>query len=239
MIGLLATWLVPRFRSLIVASMMLAVAGLAIWATTNKTSLVALVIVLAIDRFCKLNTIRKGAIWGAAAAFLIPLAAFAITAAANDTMFGAGALASFQDRFERTWPLLLQGLLRENMIWFGIGPGGFGAATDYYHNNFGFNIGYADNITLYAIANFGVVGLIIFVTLLSGILFSSGSRNRVAWTMMMYLLISGITTDIFESLGCLLFFGLATKTLWLDIGVQRFYMPRGFVLSARHRKSTF
>jgi hypothetical protein len=121
----------------------------------------------------------------------------------------------------------------------GIGPGGFGAATDYYRNNFGFNIGYADNIALYAIANFGVIGLAIFVTLLSRILFSSGSRDRVAWTMMMFLLISGITTDIFESLGCLLFFGLAAKTLWLGVGVQRFHMRPGFVLSVRHRRSTF
>jgi hypothetical protein len=239
MIGLLATWLLPRFRSLSLVSMMLAVAGLAIWATTNKTSLVALVIVLAIDRFCKLETIRKSVIWAAAAALLIPLASFAIAAAINDSMFDGGALSSFQDRFERTWPLLLQGMLRENLIWFGIGPGGFGAATDYYRNNFGFNIGYSDNIALYAIANFGVIGLVIFVTLLSRILFSSGSRNRVAWTMMMFLLISGITTDIFESLGCLLFFGVAAKILWLDVGVQRFIMNPGFALSVRHRKSTF
>jgi hypothetical protein len=239
MIGLLATWLLPRFRSLSLVSMMLAVAGLAIWATTNKTSLVALVIVLAIDRFCKLETIRKSVIWAAAAALLVPLASFAIAAAINDSMFDGGALSSFQDRFERTWPLLLQGMLRENLIWFGIGPGGFGAATDYYRNNFGFNIGYSDNIALYAIANFGVIGLVIFVTLLSRILFSSGSRNRVAWTMMMFLLISGITTDIFESLGCLLFFGVAAKILWLDVGVQRFIMNPGFALSVRHRKSTF
>ncbi len=239
MIGLLATWLLPRFRSFSLVSMMLAVAGLSIWATTNKTSLVALVIVLAVDRFCRLDTIRKGVIWAAAATLLVPLAAFAIAAAVNDSMFDGGALSSFQDRFDRTWPLLLQGMLRENLIWFGIGPGGFGAATDYYRNNFGFNIGYADNIALYAIANFGVIGLIIFATLLSRILFSSGSTDRVAWTMMMFLLISGITTDIFESLGCLLFFGLAAKTLWLNVGAQRFYMHPGFVLPVRHRRSTF
>jgi hypothetical protein len=57
--------------------------------------------------------------------------------------------------------------------------------------------------------------------------------------MMMFLLISGITTDIFESLGCLLFFGVAAKILWLDVGVQRFIMNPGFALSVRHRKSTF
>ncbi|WP_175158722.1 hypothetical protein [Paraburkholderia fynbosensis] len=239
MIGLLTTWLLPRFRSLSLVSMMLAVAGLSIWATTNKTSLIALVIVLGIDRFCRLETIRKGVIWAAAAALLVPLAAFVISAAINDSMFDGGALSSFQDRFERTWPLLLQGMLRQNLIWFGIGPGGFGAATDYYRSNFGFNIGYADNIALYAIANFGVIGLVIFATLLSRILFSSASRDRVAWTMMMFLLISGVTTDIFESLGCLLFFGVTAKTLWLGVGVQRFHMRPGFVLSLRHRRSTF
>jgi hypothetical protein len=238
MIGLLSTWLLPRFRSLTFASMMLAVAALSIWATTNKTALVALVIVLGIERFGKLDTIRRAAIWAAASTLLLPLGSFVITAAINHSMIGGGALSSFQDRFENTWPLLLQGLLRENLIWLGIGPGGFGAATTYYHGNFGFNVGYADNITLYAIANFGVVGVVVFAILLSRLFFVSESKDRFAWTMLLFLLISGITTDIFESLGCLLFFGAAAKSLWLNTEGQRFRLNSGFVISVRERKST-
>jgi hypothetical protein len=237
-IGLLSAWLLPRFRSLPVASMLLAVGGLSIWATTNKTALVALAVVVFMERFGKLDTIRKAAIWAAATAILLPFASFAITAAFNHSLFEGGSLYSFQDRFENTWPLLLQGMLRENLIWFGIGPGGFGAATVYYHNNFGFNVGYADNMTLYAIANFGVFGVLIFSVLLSRILFSSGSRDRVAWTVLLFLLISGITTDIFESVGCLLFFGAAAKSLWLSTEGQRLPRRHGFAFSMRHRKST-
>ncbi|RKF43559.1 hypothetical protein [Paraburkholderia fungorum] len=238
MIGLLSTWLLPRFRSLTFATMMLVVAGLSIWATTNKTSLVALAIVLTIERFGRLDTIRRAAIWAAAAALLLPFASFALTAAINHSMIGGGALSSFQDRFENTWPLLLQGMLRENLIWLGIGPGGFGAATTYYHENFGFNVGYADNIALYAIANFGAFGVIIFSVLLARLLFFSESRDRLAWTMLLFLLISGITTDIFESLGCLLFFGVAAKSLWLNTEEQRFRLNPGLLMSVRERKST-
>jgi hypothetical protein len=238
MLGLLATWLLPRFRSIFTAAVMLGIAGLAIWATTNKTSLVALAIVLGIERFGRLDTIRKAAIWSAAAALLIPIAAYAITAAVNQSLFAgaSGTLSSFQDRFDNTWPLLLQGMVRENLIYFGIGPGGFGAATSYYQSNFGFNTGYADNITLWTIANFGVIGLVIFGLLLSRILFSSESRDRVAWTMMMFLLISGITTDIFESVGCLLFFGAAAKALWMNVGAQRFQFRPRFAFPIKHRK---
>lgn len=238
MIGLLSTWLLPRFRSLVTASTLLAVAGLSIWATTNKTALVGLAVVIGIERFGKLDTIRRTAIWAAAAALLLPFASFAITAAFNHSLFDGGTLSSFQDRFENTWPLLLQGMLRDNLVWFGIGPGGFGAATTYYHGNFGFNVGYADNMALYTLANFGAAGVLIFAVLLSRILFSSGSGDRVAWTVLMFLLISGITTDIFESVGCLLFFGVAAKSLWLSTEGQRRPMNHGFVFPVRHRKST-
>ncbi len=236
MIGLLSTWLLPRFRSLTFTAMLLALAAVSIWGTTNKTALVALVIVLGIERFGKLDTIRRAAIWAGALALLLPLASFAIAAAINHSMIAGGALNSFRDRFENTWPLLLQGMVRENLIWFGIGPGGFGAATVYYHNNFGFNVGYADNIVLYAIANFGVVGVVVFGVMLSKLLFFSESKDRVAWTMLLFLLISGITTDIFESLGCLLFLGVAAKSLWLNAEGQRFRLNPGPVISVRDRK---
>lgn len=61
-------------------------------------------------------------------------------------------------------------------------------------------IGYADNIALHAVANFGVAGLIIFIALLSRILFSRGSSDRVGWTMSVLLLISVITTDVLNRL---------------------------------------
>ena len=236
MLGLLATWLVPRYRAFTMPLLLLGIAGFSIWATTNKTALVAVIFVLGIARFCKLLTLRKATICAAAGALLVPLAAYVITYAVNESLIGGGALSSFQDRFDNTWPLLLKGMLRENMIWFGMGPGGFGAATSYYHSNFGFNTGYADNIALWVIANFGVVGVVICSALLSRILFSSRSADKVAWAMMMFLLISGITTDIFESVGCLIFFGTAAKALWLDAHVPRIQLSPEFPLPFRHRK---
>ncbi|MDI7047101.1 hypothetical protein QMN58_26725, partial [Escherichia coli] len=100
------------------------------------------------------------------------------------------------------------------------------------------NIGYADNAALYAIANFGVFGMLIFIVLLARLLFFSESKDRLAWTMLLFLLISGITTDIFESLGCLLFFGVAAKSLWLNTQEQRFRLNPRVMMSLRDTKST-
>lgn len=63
-------------------------------------------------------------------------------------------------------------------------------------------------------------------------------KLMMAACVVLFLLISGITTDIFESLGCLLFFGVAAKSLWLNTQEQRFRLNPRVMMSLRDRKST-
>jgi hypothetical protein len=216
MVGLLATWLLPRFRSPVVASVMLIAAALAIWGTTNKTTLVSLVLVVALDRLGRVLSVRKACMWAAGAAVIMPLAAYATIFAHGMTTLKYGPLFSFEDRVYNTWPLMMQNLVKENLIWFGLGPGGFGAATTLYHGYFNFNVLYADNMALYVIASFGLAGLLLSGLLLAKLLVSQEPERSPVWVMFFFLLSSGVTTDIFESIGCLLFLGVTAKYLWVS-----------------------
>lgn len=213
LIGLMITWLLPRIRSRVVIAVLLAASAVAIWATTNKTTLVAVALVVALYCLARAPTLRKACIWAAAVMVIFPFGSFIATAAVNDVVVGSGALSSFQDRVVDTWPLILQGMLREKLIWLGIGPGGFGAAAGYYKGDFGFNVGYADNLALYAVANFGLFGGALLAFLLTKFVLFRESEDKSLWIMLFFLLLSGVTTDVVESLGCLLFLGLTIRSL--------------------------
>jgi hypothetical protein len=214
LIGLLTTWLLPRLRSATLKAVLLVAAALAIWGTTNKTTVIGLVLVVALNHFAGSLTLRKACFWALAVTIALPLGSFVVAAGLNYVGIDSEALSSLQDRIVNTWPLLLQGMLREQLIWFGIGPGGFGSPAVIYPGDFGFNVAYADNVALYTVANFGVVGAVVFTLLLMRVISSSESENRALWIMFFFLLISGVTTDISESLGCLLFLGITIRCLW-------------------------
>jgi hypothetical protein len=213
LIGLMMTWLLPRIRSRAVMLVLLVASAVAIWATTNKTTLVAVALVVALYCLARAPTLRKACIWAAAVMVIFPFGSFLASAAVNDVVVGSGALSSFQDRVVDTWPLILQGMLREKLIWLGIGPGGFGAAAGYYKGDFGFNVGYADNLALYAVANFGLFGGVLLAFLLTKFVLLRESEDKSLWIMLFFLLLSGITTDVVESLGCLLFLGVTIRSL--------------------------
>jgi hypothetical protein len=214
MLGVLATWLLPRYRSPVMSMILLVGAGLAIWGTTNKTTLVSLALVLVLSRYGRLVSVRKVCMWVAGIAVVFPFIAYAAIAAHGKTALDFGLLYSFEDRIFNTWPLILQGMVRENVLWFGVGAGGFGAATIFYPGSFGFNVLYADNMVLYVMATFGLVGVILGGFLLAKLLLSPKPESSPVWVMLFFLLSSGITTDIFESVGCLLFLGITAKALW-------------------------
>jgi hypothetical protein len=213
LIGLMMTWLLSRVRSRVVLIVLLVGSAVAIWETTNKTTVVALALVVALYCLAQAPTLRKACIWAAALMVLLPFGSFIATSAVNDVVIGSGALSSFQDRIVDTWPLILQGMLREKLIWLGIGPGGFGAAAGFYKGDFGFNVGYADNLALYAVANFGLFGGILLAFLLTKFVLLRASEDKGLWIMLFFLLISGVTTDVVESLGCLLFLGVTIRSL--------------------------
>jgi hypothetical protein len=213
LIGLMMTWLLSRVRSRVLVLLLLVASAVAIWETTNKTTVVALALVVALYSFAQAPTLRKACIWAAALMIVMPFASYIATTAVNDVVVGSGALSSFQDRIVDTWPGILQGMLREDLIWLGIGPGGFGAAAGFYKGSFGFNVGYADNLALYAVANFGLLGGVLLAFLLAKFVLLRASEDKGLLIMLFFLLISGVTTDVVESLGCLLFLGLTIRSL--------------------------
>ncbi|WP_415750341.1 hypothetical protein [Burkholderia sp. BCC1988] len=219
-IGLLTAWLVPRQRNVLVVVALLAMSALAIWATTNKTTLIALSLVLLCFAALKTPGLRRTCIVMTVLMVVLPLAGWVIAATTNVGVTDSGSLASMQDRLLNTWPKLLDGMARADLLWFGIGPGGFGSATAYYTADFGFNTGYSDNAALYVVANIGVAGALLVMLVFVQRVLASRTDDPKAWLMLLFVLLSGVTTDIFEALGCLLFAGLAVRTLTVYAGQE-------------------
>jgi hypothetical protein len=213
MAGLLTTWLLMRTRSKLLQCALLAGAGAAIYATTNKTAPVALALVVGVHCFCSNMTIKRACLWAAAFAVSFPIVTFLLASIFNLSGSGYETLASFQDRMWNTWPLLIEGLLKDNRIWLGLGPGGFGSASTYYESAFGFNVAYADNTLLYAVASFGFFGALVLVAALVRLMLAAQPDDRRTWAMLLYLLFACASTDICESIGCLLFLGVTLRYL--------------------------
>jgi len=213
MAGLLTTWLLMRTDKRWLQCALLAGAGAAIYATTNKTAPVALALVVGAHCLFSTMTIKRACLWATAFAIGFPLASFIAASAFNLSGTGYMTLPSFQDRMFNTWPILIEGLLKNNRIWLGLGPGGFGSASTYYESAFGFNVAYADNTVLYATASFGLLGAVALIVFFVRLMLRAQPVDRASWTMLLYLLFSCATTDICESIGCLLFLGITLAYL--------------------------
>ena len=220
-IGLLTTWLVPRQRNAMVILALLAMSAFAIWATTNKTTLIALSLVLLCFATLKTPGLRRVCIALTILMIALPLAGWVVAETVNVGATDTGSLASMQDRLLNTWPKLLDGMASANLLWFGVGAGGFGSATAYYTSDFGFNTGYADNAALYIVANLGVAGGVLVMLLFAQRVLGSRADDPRAWLMLLFILLSGVTTDIFEALGCLLFAGVSVRMLTIHAGRER------------------
>jgi hypothetical protein len=220
-IGLLTTWLVPRLRNAVAIVALLAMSAAAIWATTNKTTLIALSLVLVCFATFQTAGLRRACIILTVSMIVLPVAGWVIAATTNVGVPDTGSLASMQDRLLNTWPKLLDGMASANLLWFGVGPGGFGSATAYYTADFGFNTGYSDNAALYVVANLGLAGALLAMLVFAQRVLASRTDDSRAWLMLLFVLLSGVTTDIFEALGCLLLAGLAIRTLTVHAGRER------------------
>ncbi len=213
-IGLLTTWVLPSMRSRVTAGSLLALSALSLWETTDKTSLVAVALTSAFLYFGKLSSIKNTCILLAAIMLILPIAAFVANSAFNNVYVGSGSLASLNDRVDNTWPSILEDMLQHGLLWLGVGPGGFGSVSFYYSPLLKVGrISASDNAALYAFVNFGIVGIVLSALLLVRYVLSSQSTDKRLWLMLLFLLSSGITLDIFESLGCLLFLGLTIKLM--------------------------
>ncbi|WP_250537016.1 hypothetical protein [Caballeronia sp. AZ10_KS36] len=214
MAGLLTAWVFMNVRSKLLGVLLIVGAGAAIYATTNKTAPVALaVVVVARCMFSSTHGYRRTCLAAVAVATLLPLASFLVVAASNLPDRGFLTLSSFQDRMINTWPLLIESIVKGGYVWLGLGPGGFGSAGTYYESPFGFNVSYADNLVLYVVANVGILGASVLLAYMVRLLLTTRSNDRAAWAILLYILFAGASTDVFESIGCLLFLGLSVGLL--------------------------
>jgi hypothetical protein len=213
LIGLLTAWLVPGSRSRLFKFLLLGFAFVAIWATTNKTMLVALIVAIAMYAYGSTRTLKKACIWTSVLAFLFPAGAFVASSSLNNFVIGTGSLSSFQDRVGTTWPYLLDGMVQHGLIWLGIGAGGFGTPARYYPADFGFDVLVSDNMALYMVAIFGLFGAALLTWLMFKYVLLGGSGSKAQWCLLFLLLLSGLTTDIFESQSCALFLGVVIRCL--------------------------
>jgi hypothetical protein len=213
LIGLLTMRLAPGSRSRLFNLLLLGFAFVAIWATTNKTMLVALIVAIAVYAYGSTRTAKKACVWTTLLAFLFPAGSFVASSALNDFVIGTGSLSSFQDRVGTTWPYLLEGMVQHGLIWLGIGAGGFGTTARYYPADFGFDVLVSDNMALYVVAIFGLFGAALLTWLMFKYVLFGGSGSKAQWCLLFLLLLSGLTTDIFESPSCALFLGVVIRCL--------------------------
>jgi hypothetical protein len=213
MAGLLTTWVYMQTPSKWLSLLVLAGAGAAVYATTNKTAPVSIAVIVIARLLFSARGFRRASITAAALVIFLPMASFLVSAAINLPARGFVTLSSFQDRMINTWPLLIDALWKGGYIWFGLGPGGFGSAATYYESPFSFNVSYADNIFLYGMASLGLIGASLLVMFMVRLMLRTQSQDKAVWAVLLYMLFAAGSTDIFESIGCLLFFGLAVNYL--------------------------
>lgn len=208
-LGVLAIWLICRARSWTMKWIYLGTATLALVLTTNKTSILALLIVTFIHSFASnaiASRVRR-------VAFVLQLFIPAVSLAAADYITTQpteySVYSSLLDRIVTTWPDILIGLYKNSDLLLGRGLGGFGSATDYFSTGTTFNTGYADNIALYVMSTCGIVGLAFYNFSFFKLELRCRFLLKSEASMILFLILSGITTDLPESVPCQIALGIS------------------------------
>ncbi|MFM0041901.1 hypothetical protein [Paraburkholderia sediminicola] len=212
-LGVLAVWLICRARSWMMKWIYLGTATLALALTTNKTSILALLIVTFVHSFAS-NTVASRV---RRVAFALQLFVPAVSVAAADYITNQptaySVYSSLLDRIVATWPDILTGLYKNSDLLLGRGLGGFGSATDYFSAGTTFNTEYADNIALYVMATCGIVGLVFYIFSFFKIELRCRFLLKSEASMILFLILSGITTDLPESVPCQIALGISVMSV--------------------------
>jgi hypothetical protein len=108
-------------------------------------------------------------------------------------------LSSMNDRLEGCWPSAWSLIVGEGNPWTGRGLGGLGTAQLYYENDL-YNPG--DNLLIYLVGNFGVLGVVILAGLtakVAGLARSEEPFDRMLSLAGLLILAYGMTTSVVES----------------------------------------
>jgi len=204
-IAVTATILQLQLSRFIVKFVVTIIALAAIYLTTSKGVVIALLATSLISFTKPASSIRViisslGAASFALLGALVPFISWYLAPPINTLRHAPNVLSSFADRATNTWP----GALNEFTYWYnwliGKGLGGVGIASSFTST---IRVNPIDNMHLYLFGNLGVVGTILFATLAFQTIRAASSRNNtnlttVAVTVTILLIGYGNVTNILD-----------------------------------------
>ncbi len=211
---ILALIIAVRTRSWMLKAFVLLVTAGAVFATTQKGSLVAFMVVLAIllaPKRWHVTLLRITCL-----AFVLLLVALPIVTPGLMMTTGGGvfSMMSFAMRFQLTWPEAWSWVSGNEVFPFGVGLGGIGGPQRFFAPDF-FNP--SDNLFVFMYANFGVLAFV-YLGAICTIIFRIPRRPPPeamgALATLTFLMGYGAVLSMIEDQMSALFIGAAAGVLW-------------------------
>lgn len=218
---LLTIVLVCGTRSVWLRILMLLACLVAVFLTTQKAALLAMLPVaalLALPDGPRIDQPRAHALRLLSFVFLLLMASipFLTSSLHLPSSSGVFSLQSFAMRIELTWPDALRWIDSRQLFLFGVGLGGISGAQRLYALDF---MNPADNMFLLLWAYFGIFS-ILYLAVIAAMLFRPvrGSRKRMlpALAIMTFLMGYGAALSILEDQMASMFLGAAFAVLWRE-----------------------
>lgn len=214
LIGTLASLLAPRLKNFIVRVAFLAISVVAVFLTTQKGALSAIMVVAAIlctPSWARYRLLCLACLALALVDIALPIMTNGLQVSVNGGVF---SLASFGMRIALTWPDAWSWIFNHDTFPFGVGLGGIGGAQRFYAPNF-FNP--SDNMFVFLYANFGLMSLFYMgwaVWVGQGLPLWLQRSAVPALAVLAFMLGYGAALSMLEDQLSLLFFGVAAGALW-------------------------
>ena len=214
LIGTLASLLAPRIRSFLLRVAFLGISVVAVFLTTQKGALSAVVVVAAIlctPSWARYRLLCIACLVLALVDIALPIMTTGLQVSVNGGVF---SLASFGMRIALTWPDAWNWISNHDSFPFGVGLGGIGGAQRFYAPNF-FNP--SDNMFVFLYANFGLMSLVYIgwvVWVGHGLPVWLRRTAVPALAVLAFMLGYGAALSMLEDQLSSLFIGVAAGALW-------------------------
>lgn len=229
---ILALIIAARTRSWMLRALVLLVTAGGVFATTQKGSLVALMVVLAIllaPKRWHVTLLRITCI-----AFILLLVALPLVTPGlmMTTEGGVFSMMSFAMRFQLTWPEAWSWIAGNEIFPFGVGLGGIGGPQRFFAPDF---VNPSDNLFVFMYANFGVLSYV-YLGAICTIIFRIPRRPPPeaigALATLTFLMGYGAVLSMIEDQMSALFIGAGAGAVWQmrvrhNVAKQEILEPQG------------